>query len=150
MPEGLTPEQSGFWADFCASPAAPRDAEARFHSVFGVGSGTDEGARLIRSGAKTTTSARLTDFGREGPPVAGSLSILTGAAGSPRALVETVAIWQSTLSALDDGFIRDYGEWPDPEAFCAGMLDWYRSLDPDFGPDSPLLAERLRVVWTGA
>lgn len=149
MPDGLTPEQSAFWAAFCASPAAPPDAGARFHSAFGVGSDSDAGAALILSGAKTATSSRPADFGPEGPPVPGSLSLLTGAGGAPRAVVETVAIAPTTLAAMDDAFVRAYGEWPDPDSFRAGMLAWYRGLDPAFGPDSPLLAEWLRVVWTG-
>ena len=147
MPEGLTPDQAAFWAAFCASLAAPRDAEGRFHSVFGVGSGTDEGAALILSGAKTATSSRPADFGAEGPPVPGSLSILTGAAGAPRAVVETLTLRPTCLAGMDADFARAYAEWPDLAAFRAGMLAWYRGQDPDFTDRTPLLAETLRVIW---
>jgi uncharacterized protein YhfF len=147
MPEGLTPDQVAFWAAFCASPGAPPDAEARFHSVFGVGSGTDAGAALILSGAKTATSSRPGDFGAEGAPIPGSLSLLTGAGGAPRAVVETVAIRLTCLADMDADFARAYAEWLDLPSFRAGIRDWYRGEDPNFTDQSPLLAEILRVVW---
>lgn len=149
MPDGLTAAQAVFWADYLASPAAPPDAAARFHSVFGVGSGTDAGADLIQSGAKTATSSRPQDFGLEGPPRPGSLSILTGAEGSPRAVVETLTLTPTCLADMDEGFARAYAEWPDLAAFRAGMRDWYRGLDERFTDQTLLLAETLRVVWTG-
>jgi uncharacterized protein YhfF len=149
MPEGLSPDQAAFWAAYCASPGAPPDAEYRFHSCFGIGSGSDASAAPVLSGAKTATSALPSDFGPEGPPRPGSLSILTGDAGRPLAVIETLSLRETTLAAMDDDFARAYGEWPDPAAFRAGMLDWYRGQDPGFTPDSPLLAETLRVVWTG-
>jgi uncharacterized protein YhfF len=143
----MTPAEAAFWAAYKTSGAAPADADQRYHSSFGVGAGSDEGAALILSGAKTATSARPADFGDQPPPGPGSLSILLGAGGVPRAVVETLSMRPSCLEAMDDGFVAAYAEWPDRAAFIAGMLDWYRQADPDFGPRSTLLAERFRVVW---
>ena len=84
MPDGLTPDQAAFWAAFLASPAAPPDADARFHSVFAIGSGSDAGATLILSGVKTATSSLPAEFQDIAPPPPGSLSLLTGAGGRPR------------------------------------------------------------------
>lgn len=149
MPDGLTPDQAAFWAAFRASPAAPPDAEARFHSVFGVGSGTDECAAEILSGRKTATSSRLEDFAPGMAPQPGSLSPLTGAKGRSVAIVETLSMQTLSLDQMGADFIRAYGEWDGPEAFRAGMLQWYQGLDPGFTPQTPLLAEWFRVIWAG-
>jgi hypothetical protein len=142
----MTPDEAAFRAAFKASGAAPANAGQRYHSSFGVGSGSDAGAALILSGAKTATSARPADFAGQPPPGPGSLSILLGAGGVPRAVVETLSMPPSCLEAMDDGFVAAYAEWPDRAAFNAGMLGWYRQADPDVGPRSTLLAERFRVV----
>ncbi|MCU0904008.1 MAG: ASCH domain-containing protein [Tabrizicola sp.] len=147
MPEGLTPDQAAFWAAFKASPDAPPDADARFHSAFGIGAGSDEGAAEIVSGRKTTTSSQMSDFAPGAAPVAGSLSLLTGAEGRPVAIIETVWIGPLSLDQMDADFIAAYGEWDDPEAFRAGMLQWYQELDRDFTASTPLLAERFRKIW---
>lgn len=147
MPDGLTPEQAAFWAAFLASPAAPPDAEGRFHSAFGVGSGSDEGAAEIVTGRKTATSSHPSEFPHGTAPIPGSLSLLTGAKGRPVAIVETLWTGPMSLDEMDADFIRAYGEWDDPAAFRAGMLEWYRGLYPDFNAATPLLAERFRVIW---
>jgi uncharacterized protein YhfF len=149
MPDGLPPDQAAFWAAFRASPQAPPDADARFHSAFGVGSGTEEGAAEILSGRKTATSSRPEDFAPGPLPQPGSLSLLTGAQGRPVAVIETLSIQSLSLAEMDAAFIAAYGEWDDAAAFHAGMLEWYQALDPGFTPQTPLLAERFRVVWTG-
>jgi uncharacterized protein YhfF len=150
MPDELTPEQAAFWAAYLASPAAAPDAATRFHSAFGVGSGTDEGAAEILSGRKTATSALPADFLPGQPPVPGSLSLLYAARGRPVAIIETLSITLMTLADMDATFIAAYAEWDGPDAFRQGMLTWYRSQDPGFTEQTPLLAERFRVVWTGA
>lgn len=147
MPEGLSPEQAAFWAAFLGSPAAPKDAEARFHSVFGVGSGSDEGAALILSGAKTATSSLPAEFAPGAPPVSGSLSLLTGSNGCPVAIVETLSIGPMTLASMENAFVAAYAEWADHDAFIRGMLEWYQGLDPNFTADTTLLGERFRVIW---
>ena len=91
MPEGLTPDQAAFWAAFLASPTAPPDADARFHSVFAIGLGSDTGATLILSGVKTATSSLPSDFQGIAAPGPGSLSLLTGAGGRPMGVVETLS-----------------------------------------------------------
>lgn len=150
MPDTLTPEQAAFWAAFLASPAAPPDAERMFHSAFGVGSGTDEGAALILSGRKTATSALPSEFLPGAPPVPGSLSLLYAARGRPVAIIETLSVTRQTLADMTPDFITAYGEWGGPDAFRIGMREWYQSQDPAFTDQTPLLAERFRVVWTGA
>jgi uncharacterized protein YhfF len=149
MPDGLTPEQAAFWAAFLANPSAPADADHRFHSAFGVGNGSEEGAALILSGRKTATSARPADFAPGAPPVPGSLSLLYASAGRPVAIIETLSITPMTLDQMDEGFIAAYAEWDSATAFRQGTLDWYRSVDPTFTPHTPLLAERFRVIWAG-
>jgi uncharacterized protein YhfF len=147
MPEGLTPDQAAFWAAFLASPTAPADADARFHSVFAIGSGSDTGATLILSGVKTATSSLPSDFQGIAPPTPGSLSLLTGAAGRPMGVVETLSMTPLTLSQMDDSFSAAYAEWPDHTSFVQGMIEWYQSVDPGFTAETPLLAERFRVIW---
>jgi uncharacterized protein YhfF len=147
MPEGLTPDQAAFWAAFLASPTAPPDADARFHSVFAIGSGSDAGATLILSGVKTATSSLPSDFQGIAPPTPGSLSLLTGAAGRPMGIVETLSMTPLTLSQMDDSFSAAYAEWPDHASFVQGMIEWYQSVDPGFTGETSLLAERFRVIW---
>jgi uncharacterized protein YhfF len=144
----MTPEQAVFWAAFKASGAAPPDADARFHSAFGIGGGSDEGAYLVISGAKTATSSLPAEFGDQPPPKPGDLSILLGAGGAPRAVVETLSMVPCCLDDMAPDFIAAYGEWPDTAAFRAGMIEWYQSVDPTFTPQTPLLCERFRVIWT--
>jgi uncharacterized protein YhfF len=143
----MTEEEATFWQAWLASGLAPADAEARWHSAFGVGSGTDEGAALILSGCKTATSSRMDAFCDRGPPRAGDLSILLGAAGIPRAIVETVWAGPCSLAAMDEDLATAYGEWPDLEQTRAGLLDWYCTEDPTFTRDTPLWFERMAVVW---
>ncbi|HMO08551.1 MAG TPA: ASCH domain-containing protein [Paracoccaceae bacterium] len=143
----MTPEQAAFWAAFKASGAAPPDADARFHSAFGIGGGSDEGAAMVIAGAKTATSALPAEFGDQPPPKPGDLSILLGAGGVPRAVVETVSMKPQSLDDMPPDFIAAYAEWPDAAAFRAGMTEWYRALDPGFTAVTPLLCERFRVVW---
>ena len=147
MPDGLTPDQAAFWAAFLASPAAPPDADARFHSVFVIGSGSDAGAALILSGVKTATSSLPDEFQGIAPPTPGSLSLLTGAGGRPMGIVETLSITPLTLSQMDEAFSAAYAEWPDHASFSQGMSEWYQSVDPGFTAETPLLAERFRVIW---
>jgi uncharacterized protein YhfF len=150
MPDGLTPDQAAFWSAYLASPATPPDAEDRFHSVFAIGAGSDSGASEIVTGRKTATSSHPSEFADSTAPVAGSLSLLTGAHGRPVAIVETLWTGLLSLDEMDAGFIRAYGEWDDPAAFRAGMLEWYQGLFPDFTAATPLLAERFRVIFTEA
>jgi uncharacterized protein YhfF len=145
----MAPEEAVFWAAWKATGTAPPDADARFHSAFGIGGGTDEGADLILSGAKTATSALPQEFGDQPLPKPGDLSILLGAVGRPRAVVETLSMTAMTLNDMPPDFVAAYAEWPDAPAFRAGMLQWYQGVDPGFTEDSPLLCERFRVVWAG-
>ena len=147
MPDGLTPDQAAFWAAFLASPAAPPDADARFHSVFAIGSGSDAGATLILSGVKTATSSLPSEFHGIAPPIPGSLSLLTGAGGRPMGIVETLSMAPLTLSQMDEAFSASYAEWPNHTGFVQGMIEWYQSVDPSFTAETPLLAERFRVIW---
>jgi hypothetical protein len=48
---------------------------------------------------------------------------------------------------MDDAFRVAYAEWPDQASFVQGMIEWYQSVDPDFTAETPLLAERFRVIW---
>jgi uncharacterized protein YhfF len=143
----MTPEQAAFWAAWLATGTAPPDADARFHSAFGIGGGSDEGADLVISGAKTATSALPSEFGDQPPPKPGDLSMLLGAGGRPRAVVETLSMEPLSLTQMADDFIAAYAECPDEAAFRAGMLQWYQGVDPAFTADTPLLCERFRVVW---
>jgi uncharacterized protein YhfF len=142
----MTPAEAAFWAAFRASGAAPADADARFHSAFAVGEGSDAGAALVISGAKTLTSWHPSEFPAN-PPRAGSLSILLGSGGRPRAVVETVRVWPMTLEETTEAHAAAYAEWPDLASFRAGMMGWYRRADLDFGPRTPLMFEWQRVVW---
>ncbi len=142
----MTPEQAAFWAAWKATGTAPADADARFHSAFAVGSGSDAGADLVIGGVKTATSSLPSEFGNQPPPGPGDLSILLGG-GRPRAVIETLSLQPLSLNRMPPDFIAAYAEWPDPMSFRAGMLQWYQSLDPAFSADTPLLCERFRVVW---
>ena len=142
----MTAAEAAFWAAFKASGAAPPDADARFHSAFGIGGGSDEGAALVIAGTKTLTSWLPGEF-PENPPVAGSLSILLGAAGAPRAVIGTLRVWPMTLAETTAAHAAAYAEWPDLASFRAGMLDWYRRADPGFGEGTILMFEEQRLVW---
>jgi uncharacterized protein YhfF len=143
----MTPEQAAFWAAWKATGTAPPDADVRFHSAFGIGSGSAEGAELVISGAKTATSSLPAEFGDHPPPKPGDLSILLGAGGRPRAIVETLSMEPLSLNQMPPDFIAAYGEWPDAASFLAGMIEWYQGIDPAFTADTPLLCERFRMIY---
>jgi uncharacterized protein YhfF len=145
----MTPKLAAFWAAWKATGTAPPDADARYHSAFGIGSGTDEGAELVVCGVKTATSSHPKDFSDQPPPKPGDLSVLLGAGGRPRAVVETLSMQLLSLNQMPQDFIAAYAEWPDAAAFRSGMLEWYQGVDPGFTADTPLWCERFRVVWSG-
>jgi hypothetical protein len=67
--------------------------------------------------------------------------------GRPMGIVETRSITPLTLSQMDEAFSAAYAEWPDHTSFVQGMIEWYQSVDPGFTAETPLLAERFRVIW---
>jgi len=80
-----------FWAQFLQSRANPSATAKLFCEVFRIGDSeqsADEGARLILSGAKTTTSSLLWEYDKQGKPLplVGSLSILEDGRGKPSVL----------------------------------------------------------------
>jgi uncharacterized protein YhfF len=142
----MTPAEAAFRVAFKASGAAPPDADARYHSACAIGGGSDEGAALVLSGAKTLSSWLPAEF-PEYPPAPGHLSILLGAVGTPRAVIETVRVWPMTLAETTEGHAAAYAEWPGLAAFRQRMLDWYRRQNPAFGPDTTLMFEEQRLLW---
>jgi uncharacterized protein YhfF len=144
----MSDAEDAFWAVFLASGEAPGDAASRRFESFAIGSGpaADAGARLILSGRKTVTSARPGDFSGR-PPRPGDFSILLDGAGTPVAIVETARVWPAPLAAADEALAEAYAEWPDLEAFRAGMLAHYRESDPAFDETTDLLFEDFRVAW---
>jgi uncharacterized protein YhfF len=141
--------EAAFWAAFLASGAAPPDAAARYFESCAVGSDpatADAGAALILSGQKTVTSALPGEFPIR-PPGPGDLSLLLDGAGRPVAVIETLETWTATLRDADAAIAAAYAEWRDLATLRTALLAHYRSADPGFGPESPLLFERFRLAW---
>lgn len=148
-----SPEVQRFWNAFCASGAAPEGA--RLLEAFQIGDtpeSADVGAALVLSGAKTATS-QLSSAGAAAPSP-GDFSVLLDGAGRPVAAVETVAVAERSLDAMDEAFARAYGEWDRRLSTLRRELTAHygveaKRLGVPFDAATPLLCEWFAVRWAG-
>ena len=146
-----------FWKEYLASLADPAEGTGRFYEVFAIGSSrrsADEGAALIRSGVKTTTSSLVWDYVAEKKPMpdVGSLSIVADGNGDPVCVVETTALEIKPLRDVDAQFAYDYGEGDRTlEGWRADCLAHNGprclALGKSATDEMPLLCERFVVVY---
>ena len=144
------------WEQFLGTRSDAQDLRDRFYEAFSIGDSADsrnEGARLIREGNKTATSDLLWSYQADGarPPVSGSVSIVLDGGGEPVCVVETVEVDTTPFDAVDEQFVRDYGEWGGTlESWRERAWTYYSAVCRDLGRnparDMPLICERLSVL----
>lgn len=145
-----THETARFWADvrndLSHLPTTPPEAWA-----FGATpEHADELLDLVLAGTKTATASALQDYEAEDeqPPLVGDLSIILDGSGSPRAVLEVIAIDIVPFDQVDEEHARAEGE-------DDRTLDSWRRIHEQFwrdhaaagfSEDMPVLCERFRVV----
>ena len=154
----LDAKLEAFWQAYLASLPDAAEAARRFYEAFAIGDSSesaDEGAALIKRGAKTATSSLLWEYQATGKPlpVAGSLSIVRDGRGNPVCVVESTAVEIRAFAEVDAAFAQDYGEWD------LTLATWKRRTWEYYAPgcvalgkapalDMPLVCERFEVVYT--
>ena len=146
-----------FWQQYLESLPDPGAAERRFYECFRIGDSAesaDAGAELIRSGAKTATSALLWEYRASGqtPPAPGALSIVQNGRGNPVCIVETREVETRCFADVDADFARDYGEWDGTlMTWRERCWDYYsaccRRLGQEPSGEMLLVCERFTVVY---
>src|SRR5215468_1000890 len=141
----LNAATEAFWAKFLQSRANPSATATLLCEAFRIGDSeqsADEGARLILSGPKTTTSSLLWEYDKLGKPLplVGSFSI-----------VETTWLEILQFQEVDADFAVAYGEWGDTLASWRQHAWTYYSkqcglLGRKPSLQMPLVCERFRVV----
>jgi len=153
----LTASTHAFWADFLRSRADPRSVDELLYEAFRIGNSEEsanEGAQLILSGKKTTTSSLLWEYEnlRKPLPEVGSLSILENGKGEAVCVVETTWLEVVPLEKIDAGFAIAYGEWGSTLAeWQQNAWRYYSAQCQQLGREPtlqmPLVCERFRVVY---
>lgn len=107
---------SAFWANFLRSRTDLSATAELLYEAFRIGDSPEsanEGARLILTGAKTTTSSLLWEYEKLSKPLprVGSLSILENGKGEPICVIETIWLEVLPFEKIDADFAVAYGEW---------------------------------------
>jgi len=114
---------------------------------FTFGGGEDKAladdllARVL-AGVKTATcwstaDGQITEIGKR--------MVALDSAGNPRAVIETVELFQQRYDLVDWAFARDEGENDDLEGWRRDHRDWLESRG-QFAPDVMLWCERFKLV----
>ena len=153
----LTASTHAFWADFLRSRADPRSVDELLYEAFRIGNSEEsanEGAQLILSGKKTTTSSLLSEYEnlRKPLPSVGSLSILENGQGEAVCVVETTWLEVLPLEEIDAGFAIAYGEWGSTLAeWQQNAWRYYSTQCQQLGREPTLqmtlVCERFRIVY---
>lgn len=146
------------WERFLGTRNDRDELRDRFYEAFGIGDSAESrtaGARLIRSGAKTSTSDLLWTYeaADKDPPTAGSVSIVLDGDDHAVCVVETVEVECIPFGEVSADFAAAYGEWGGTlDGWRAGAWRYYSSICGQLGrepaADMPLVCEWLRVVHT--
>lgn len=149
-----------FWLAYLDTLANPSAAHARFFEVFRVGlsaKNADQGAELILSGTKTSTSSLHCEYEALSKrlPEVDSLSILADGRGAPVCVVQTDEVEVKPFSDVDAQFAYDYGEWDRTlETWREHCWSYYAEQCAYLGitpsEDMLLVCERFSVIYTGA
>ena len=153
----LTASTHAFWADFLRSRADPRSVDELLYEAFRIGNSEEsanEGAQLILSRKKTTTSSLLSEYEnlRKPLPSVGSLSILENGQGEAVCVVETTWLEVLPLEEIDAGFAIAYGEWGSTLAeWQQNAWRYYSTQCQQLGREPTmqmtLVCERFRIVY---
>jgi uncharacterized protein YhfF len=153
----MTARAEAFWGDYLGTlPAGHPHRRAR-PDVFAFGDSAalaDELAGLVEGGWKRATTTLPAEFAADGSavPVAGDLSIVTRADGTPVAIIEIVAVQEIPFAAVDAAYAAEEGEGD-------GSLAWWRAAHRDyfgrvaarlgatFDERTPVVCQRFRHVW---
>lgn len=148
-----------FWLAYLDTLADPSAAYARFFEVFRVGlsaENADQGAQLILSGTKTSTSSLHYEYEalNKRLPEVGSLSVLADGRGVPACVVQTDEVEVKPFSDVDAQFAYDYGEWDRTlETWREHCWSYYAEQCNYLGiapsEDMLLVCERFSVVYAG-
>lgn len=150
----MTPEQSAFWAQFCAETGhvgAPFDV-----SFFGDSEAlADELLALVLKGQKQATCALARWYEQPGArfPEPGDLSLILDGREKPACVIRTTSVDIKPVHQADAKFAWDEGEgdrsfkwWKD-----AHLAYWQREADREgfeFSEDLDACFERFELAWT--
>ncbi len=146
-----------FWGGYLGTlPAAHPHRHAR-PDAFAFGDSpslANELAALVQIGRKQATTSLPAEFTSAGLPlpVAGDVSIVTRADGSPVAIIELTEVTQIPFQVVDAVFAADEGEGD-------RTLAWWRTAHRDyfsrvsaklgceFDENTPVICQRFRLLW---
>jgi uncharacterized protein YhfF len=155
----MTGEVAAFWQGYVNSLPAEHPHRHARPDAFAFGDSpalADELAAFVQVGRKRATASLLVEFTSGGLslPVAGDVSIVTLAEGTPVAIIELVEVRHLPFQAVDASFAADEGEGD-------GSLEWWRAAHrryfgrvcakrgEAFDETSPVICQRFRLVWNG-
>jgi uncharacterized protein YhfF len=154
----LSAATGAFWANFLRSRTDPSATAELLYEAFRIGDSEesgDEGALLISTGVKTTTSSLLWEYEKAGKPLprVGSLSILENGKGEPICVVETIWLEVLPFEKIDADFAVAYGEWGGTLASWQQNAWRYYStqcslLDQIATLQMPVVCERFKIVYS--
>ena len=111
----------------------------------------DELLALVLEGVKTATASSFEDYAAEGEdlPVPGTLSIVLGGAGHPRALVVTTAVRTVAFDQVDAEHAREEGEGDRSLEYWRATHERFfaEHATGGFRPDMPVLLERFQLLY---
>lgn len=153
----MTAAAEAFWLDYLGTLAAGHPHRRARPDVFAFGDSSglaDELAGLVEAGRKRATTTLPAEFAADGStvPVAGDLSIVTRADGTPVAIIEIVEVQEVPFAAVDAAYAAEEGEGD-------GSLAWWRDahrayfgrvaarLGTAFDDRTPVVCQRFRLLW---
>ena len=111
-------------------------------------------AQLVLDGVKTATSDLLWHLQAQGKPLwrVGDEHVVLDGYWRPVCVIRTTELEQRPFSAVDEAFVRDYGEGDRTIAWWREhVFSWYstecRQIGCEPTYDMPLLCERFEVVY---
>ncbi|ALS97412.1 ASCH domain-containing protein [Lacimicrobium alkaliphilum] len=153
---GMSSTTTKAWREYLSIHEDKKHLKQNLYDVITIGhtdESKNEGAKLILTGEKTTTSALLWDdyFNEKGLPFIGALSILENGFGQAVGIIETLEVKVQSISEVNQLFVSGYGEWG------PSLSDWRkkawlfyssecRNLGKKPDPDMPLVCETFRLV----
>ena len=155
----MTTSVEAFWEGYLGTLPAEHPHRHARPDVFAFGDSpslANELAALVQLGDKQATAGLPAEFTSAGLPlpVAGDLSIVTRADGSPVAVIELTEVRQVPFQGVDAAFAADEGEgdrtlvwWR--TAHCAYFSRVSAKLGCEFDESTLVICQRFRLVWCG-
>ena len=131
-----------------------RDKRPDAFAFGGGGELADKLLALVISGTKRATASLPVEYTstNEPLPVAGDLSIILDAKGSPRAIIERTSVEVIPFQAVDSAFAASEGEGDGSLHYWRKAHAWYfntvcERLGGSLEPTSEVLCQRFNLIW---